>query len=419
MKNINYKTKATAHRKWSLRIGMLGAVAVFATATVAQMFQPAIVEARDFDAEIKNLQKQVDSYNAQASEKNAQANTLQGKIDELKAQQRALQAQINLSSAKRESLEQQIADSATKLKDQAQALRQNLQDQYYSGNTTSLDILLNSDSVSDYVDRQTRQSAITDGIKKTVSQVRELKTQQENNKKEVERVIAQQNNQKDQLSYNQSEQQKLLEQTKGDEAKFREMQKSKQAEMAKVQKQREDAIAALKRQQEQSQQSQSGSKGNSNGSNSGSYNQPTKVGSFEFTKEFNVQRCGGGGYPYCGAQDTYPDKWGMLNRECVSWAAWRISTGYGKVIPGYPKNAGNGRGNAANWPRYSGGRAVNNPRPGDAAIIGTSIIPVTGHAMVVESVGSDGWVTVSQYNWTRGSYSQMKIRGSGITYLRF
>ena len=216
MKKINYKTKATAHRKWSLRIGMLGAVAVFATATVAQMFQPAIVEARDFDAEIKNLQKQVDSYNAQASEKNAQANTLQGKIDELKAQQRAIQAQINLSSAKRESLEQQIADSAAKLKDQAQALRQNLQDQYYSGNTTSLDILLNSDSVSDYVDRQTRQSAITDGIKKTVSQVRELKTKQESDKKQVENVIKQQQSQKDQLKDNQAQQQELLNQARGD-----------------------------------------------------------------------------------------------------------------------------------------------------------------------------------------------------------
>lgn len=375
MKKINYKTKAAAHRKWSSRIGMLGAVAVFATATVAQMFQPAIVEARDFDAEIKNLQKQVDSYNAQASEKNAQANTLQGKIDELKAQQRAIQAQINLSSAKRESLEQQIADSAAKLKNQAQALRQNLQDQYYGGNTTSLDILMNSSSVSDYVDRQTRQSAITDGIKKTVARVRELKAQQESDKKQVENVIAQQQSQKDQLKDNQAQQQELLNQTRGDEAKFQELSKKTEQQKAQVQKEQQAAIQAYIAEQRRRATSRQGS--------SASSQKP------DITISVGGKN---GGYPFANARadSTQYYKGFTANgnaRECVNYVQWRIWQLTGRMER---------HGNGGQWPKNLG----KNPKVGSVAV--KSNFGVYGHVAWVEEIGSgsrSGMVRVSEYNW--------------------
>lgn len=375
MKKINYKTKATAHRKWSLRIGMLGAVAVFATATVAQMFQPAIVEARDFDAEIKNLQKQVDSYNAQASEKNAQANTLQGKIDELKAQQRAIQAQINLSSAKRESLEQQIADSVAKLKDQAQALRQNLQDQYYSGNTTSLDILLNSDSVSDYVDRQTRQSAITDGIKKTVAQVRELKAQQESDKKQVENVIKLQQSQKDQLKDNQAQQQELLNQTRGDEAKFQELSMKTEQQKAQVQKEQQAAIQAYIAEQRRRAASRPGS------STSG-------------PKPDITISVGGknGGYPFANAKADSTQYYNGFTangnaRECVNYVQWRIWQLTGRMER---------HGNGGQWPTNLG----KSPKVGSVAV--KRNLGVYGHVAWVEEIGTGSrsdMIRVSEYNW--------------------
>lgn len=424
------------------RAGQVGAMAVLAITLTLQPIGGAVANAVDYnaeisqhDAEIQRLQQDIDNYNAKATEKGQQADTLENRISDLKGQQANIQNQISLSDVKREKLEAEIAHNEDDIKAQIKALSDNLTEQYYSGQTTTLDILLNSNSVSDYVDRQTRQSTITDSIKKTVAKVKQTKAQLESDKKEVEQVIKEHQSQKDQLAANQAEQQTLLNQTRGDEAKYQQLQQSTQAEMAQVQTRRQNAIAALKRQQEEmrrqreaasaQQNSGSNNSGSSSGnsSNSGStvnYGQSgTKRGNFEFSSEFSIGGCGTGGYPYCGRQGSYTDPWNMYNRECVSWAAWRVTHGYGKVIPGYPRNSGKGHGNAVNWPIYSGGRVVNNPQPGDVAIIGTNIIPVTGHAMVVESVGSDGWVTVSQYNWTPGIYSKMKIRGTAITYLRF
>ncbi len=432
MNKGNRKCQTKQRRKWNLRVGMLGTVSVFAAATVVQLFQPVVADARDFDAEIKNLQKQVDSYNAQAAEKSQQANTLQGQIDALKSQQAAIQKQIDLSSAERSELEQKIKDNEAKLKEYAAALSENLKEQYYNGQTSTLDVLLNSDSVSDYVDRTVRQSAATDNIKRTVGEVNKIKSELEVNKKSVEKKIAQNNSQRQELAENQSEQQDLLTRTRNEQSRFQQLSQSTRNQVAQVQKEQQAAIAAYWAAQEASKNASSNS-GHSGGYSSGnsSGGVTPNYGSFMTRNRSGFRACGtaySGRYPYCGMQDSYVDDYGMYNRECVSYAAWRITVGYGKTIPGYPDPdhpyRKRGSGNATSWPKYSGGRKVSNPQPGDVAIVTSSVIGGVGHAMVVEKVLSDGWVLVSQYNWsgnpaTMGMYSTMEIKGSGITYLRF
>lgn len=387
MNKGNRKCQTKQRRKWNLRVGMLGTVSVFAAATVVQLFQPVVADARDFDAEIKNLQKQVDSYNAQAAEKSQQANTLQGQIDALKSQQTAIQKQIDLSSAERSELEQKIKDNEAKLKEYAAALSENLKEQYYNGQTSTLDVLLNSDSVSDYVDRTVRQSAATDNIKRTVGEVNKIKSEQEVNKKSVEKKIAQNNSQKQDLVDNQNEQQQLLNQTRGDEAKFQEMSKQTEAQKAQVQKEQQAAIQAyIAEQQRRAEEEARKHSGNSNSSNSG---WRPDIGISVGSKN--------GGYPFWNKPHDTSNFYGSFNsgttvangnaRECVNYVQWRIWQITGRMER---------HGHAKSWPINLG----KSPRVNSVAVMRS--VGDYGHVAWVEEIGSGsraGMVRVSEYNW--------------------
>ena len=227
------------------RVMILGAVVVFTIASCLSMFnvQAPTAYARDYDAEIKALQNQIDDYNKRASELSAQADTLQGKINELQNQQASIQAQIDLSEAEKAQLEQQIADAEAKIKAQAATLGETLKTQYYSNQTSALDILMNSDSVSDYVDRQTRQQSMSDQITETVNEIKQAKADLESKKAEVEELISRQNAQKQDLADSQAEQQALLNQTQGQEDKYRELTDANNAKIEQLRKEQAEEIA--------------------------------------------------------------------------------------------------------------------------------------------------------------------------------
>ncbi len=91
-------------------------------------------------------------------------------------------------------------------------------------------------------------------------------------------------------------------------------------------------------------------------------------------------------------KDSLVDPWGMYNRECVSYAAFKVAQS-GRTMPYW-----GGVGNAQQWPSNAIADGIpvdRNPLKGDIAIAFNS---EHGHAMYVEAVnGRD--VTISQYNW--------------------
>jgi surface antigen len=122
-----------------------------------------------------------------------------------------------------------------------------------------------------------------------------------------------------------------------------------------------------------------------------------------------------GGYPnnLRGPKDSGVDPWGMFNRECVSYTAWKV---YQKN--GYMPYWG-GRGNANQWPASAQADGVptgSTPKVGSVAI---SMSGAYGHAMWVEQVNGNQ-IYVSQMNFDlAGSYSEMWVNGSNFTYLYF
>ncbi len=354
--------------------------------------------ADQYDDQMAALSAQKAQYQAQANALHAQATTLQGQLDQITAQKNAILAQIDISQKQYDQLQLQIEKNKQKIADNKTALGSIIADMYVNSSITPLEMLASSKNIGDYVDEQQKQEAVQSSLTKTIDEINALKAKLEQSQKEVAAVLEDQKNQKAQLASKEAEQQSLVDQTKGNEAQYQQLVGSMQAQIESASAQQRAYYESMRQQ------------------NNGSFNGGV-VGSFQYTNWSGNQGCGGDGYPYCGVQDTYSDPWALLNRECVSYAAWRIDAVYGKKVQSF-----GGNGNAYQWAQgyAKGAWRVDDPQPGDAVVLPIiSGFSPLGHLMVVESVSGD-WVHVSQYNfYGSGQYSTMDIKKSGVVFLRF
>jgi len=123
-----------------------------------------------------------------------------------------------------------------------------------------------------------------------------------------------------------------------------------------------------------------------------------------------------GGYPATWdnvRQDSTLDNWGMYNRECVSYAAWKVYQAYG-TMPYW-----GGVGNASEWPRDARRAGIATGSTPQVHSVAISMRGYYGHAMWVEKVQGN-MIYVSQYNYDlHGHYSEMWVNGSSFTYIYF
>lgn len=357
-----------------------------------------VASADQYDDRISALQQQIDNYNAQASQLLTQANTLQSEIAVLQAQSASIQTQIDVGQAKYDQLMTQIAETEQTIKTNQDALGITIANMYVDDNISLIEILASSKNIGDFLDKQEYRSSVRDQLTSTIGKIRDLKAQLGNQKDEVKAVLDKQTAQKASLAATQNQQQDLLAKTQGEEAAYQVLITQAKNQMAADTAARQAFYQNLV-------------KGGGNGSSGVS-------GAFRYSNWSGNKGCGGG-YPYCGPQDSSMDPWGLYNRECVSYVAWALSARFGKYVGNF-----NGQGNADQWtssaPEFSGATRVYDPQPGDAVILpaSPSFSPL-GHAMIVESV-SGGTIHVSQYNfYGTGQYSTMDIQNSGIVLLRF
>lgn len=388
--------------------GLVTKSALVAAAVVMGLSAPLgiaeLAYADKWDDQMSVLNAQMSQYQEQANALNAQANTLQAQLDQITAQKNAILAQIDISQKQYDSLLAQIADTKQKIADNKDALGQIIADMYVDDSISPLEMLASSNNIGDYVDKQTQREAIQDSLSKKIDEINALQKKLEKKQKETKVILDQQMDQKAQLAAKEAEQAAIVTKTRNDEAAYQ--------QMANDAKSQAENAAAQQRAYYDSLQQQSG----------GSF-RSGRVGGLSIVS-FSGNRGCSGGYPYCaGALDYGVDEWNLFNRECVSYAAWRIQYGYGKSVARFK---GDGMAYEWEWSARKGNGskavAVSDPAPGDAVVlpITPGLAPV-GHLMVVEGVSGDN-VYVSQYNFGgTGEYSTMTISKSAstVTYLRF
>lgn len=340
-----------------------------------------VVLADSFQDQINALQAQNADARNTVNGLQAQAASYQDAINQLQAQINGLQNSINDNLAQQADLQQQIAAAQAEIDHERAVLASDVKAMYVDGTPTTLEVLATSKNLSEFVDKQEYRTAVQNKLQDTLKKIAELQKQLQTQKAKVDQLLTEEKTQQDQLAAAQAQQANLLSYNESQQAAYNSQIQANNSKVAQLR----SAQAAANRQ---------------------------------LGGGVTAGDPGHGGYPAIydnAAQDSMIDRWGMYNRECVSYTAWKVQQTYGYMPYGF--------GNANQWPgnaRAAGIATSSTPRENTVAIWNVGYY---GHAMWVEAVNSDGSLWVSQYNYDYyGHYSEMRVSPSmaaNLTYIYF
>ena len=341
--------------------------------------------ADQFDDQIRALQDQNNGARDSVGQLRLQAASVQDLISKLQAQIDQVQGQINENVGKQDALKAQIEANQLELDKQRKVLGENIKTMYVDGQITTIEILATSKNLSDFVDKEEYHTAVENKIQETLKRITKLQNELKQKKVEVEKLLADQRAQQGQLDASRAEQARLLNMNVAE-------QNSLNGQIASNQ----GKIGDLRRQQ-------------------AILNARYNIGSLKGDP-------GHGGYPndwHNRPIDSMVDPWGMYNRECVSYTAFRVHQDFlaGKNDRDMPYWGGVG--NANQWDdnaRSAGIPVDSNPTPGSIAV---SNAGTWGHVMYVEAVNGNT-IYVSQYNaGFDGDYSEGWRYTTGLVFIHF
>jgi peptidoglycan DL-endopeptidase CwlO len=337
------------------------------------------VKADQFDAQIQQLQQQNSANQAQADSLAATAASYQQAVDALNAQISSLQQNIVNTQSQIDALQKQIDEAQAELEHEKQVLGENIKTMYLEGDVSTLEVLASSRDLSDFVNKQEYRNSVANKVTDSVNKINALKAQLQSQQRQQQDLLKDLQSQQVQLQSQENQQAQLLSYTEGQKATYDQQISANNSQIMSLRAQQ----AALNR----------------------------KLGGVPVAGD-----PGHGGYPGQwdrASQDSLLDSWGMYNRECVSYTAWKVYQTFG-YMPYW-----GGSGNANQWPgdaQRAGIPTGSTPRVHSVAIWNVGAF---GHAMWVEAVNGNT-IYVSQYNYDlAGHYSEMSINGSGLTYIYF
>lgn len=369
----NNKKSPTFKKLTSLSILVVAAVIVAAFTYIPH------AQADQYDEQIKALAAQNANKQAAVNNLASQASSYQDAISKLQVQINAVQSQIDENLGKQASLQTQITQSQAELDQQKKVLGENIRVTYVEGQISTIEMLATSKNLSEFVDKEEYHTAVKNKIQDTLKKIAVLQNQLKEQKTQVEKLLVDQKAQQAQLDASKAEQNRLLALNTSQQASFNSEIANNKSQIASLRKQQAAENARLF----------SGNGSKLIAGNNGNDTYPNKWRN--------------------AAQDSMVDNWGMYNRECVSYTAWKVYES-GRFMPYW-----GGRGNANQWDdnaRSAGIPTDGNPKVGDVAVKNSGPY---GHVMYVEHVYSDGSIYISQYNASLdGEYSEAIISASGV-----
>jgi surface antigen len=355
----------------------------------------AIVHADQYDSKISALQQQSSTSQSQVDNLANQASSYQGQIAQLQSQIGALHAALGVNEDKQASDQQQISADQSNIAQQKLFLGDEVRSLYTDGQLSTIEELATSKSLSDYVDKETYNTAVQNKIGSMIQQITSLEAQVQQQQAQITILINTERQQNSQLSSTEAQQQQLLAYNQQQQSTYNSQIASNQSQIAVLKQEQIEANRKLV--------STGGGKVLTSGSCGGSY-------------PASATNSSGGHWGCDYPLDNTLDNWGMYNRECVSYTAWMVYKTYG-YMPYW-----GGSGDANEWPanaRAAGIATGSTPKVGSVAIYMGGASDPWGHAMWVDSVNGN-MITVSQYNlYYDGNFYQTTISAAGLTYIYF
>lgn len=390
MLNKRDKTTNTVKQKSSInylkniaKSGRLVAVFFMILTMVGGGSRITTVFADQFEEKIEQLSEQNDKTSSNLEQLGSEASDLEDAIAKLQKQINTLQSQIIETQSKIDNLEKDIRQAQKELDKQRALLGLNIREMYIEGDISTLEMLASSKDLSEFIDKQQYRNSVQSKIKETLDRVNKLR----NELKDKKDLLAA--NAKDLTA-----RQAGISESKREQASLLGLNQNQQNQLDSKIKKNNSEIAKLRAEQA--------------AANAVLFGGNVPTGS--------AANCGGYPKAWCHAPiDSIIDTWGMYNRECVSYTAWKVWS-VGKHMPYW-----GGIGNANQWDENAraAGIPVNN-NPNGVGVVAISNSGFYGHSMYVEHVYGDGTILVSQYNagWN-GYYSTARISTAGLVFIHF
>jgi septal ring factor EnvC (AmiA/AmiB activator) len=195
----------------------------------------------ELKAQSSALQQQIDANNAQAQSLSGVAQSLQQQLNQLQFEIDQVTRQIELTNLKLQELDLQLQQAQAELDRQKNLLKASLQALYKKGGASTVELLVGSESFSQFINDQTYLERLKASIQTSTEQVIALKQQIQAQQDEQKTLLKDQELQKSALDATRSKQADLLYQTQGEQSRYEQMI----AELQARQQQVDDEITAL------------------------------------------------------------------------------------------------------------------------------------------------------------------------------
>lgn len=185
--------------------------------------QTAVEAATIDELEVKSqqLQEDIENNNSRIEQLSQEADSLQNKVAELNVEIAQANKEIELTEVNLESLKQNLIKAEAELVRQKDLLKATLQAIYERTGASTFELLMATDSFTDFVNEQEYLGQLQSAVKQSTEQVVELKNQIEAEKLEQEQLLTKQEQQRTVVDAKRTEQQNLLDATQGEESRYR------------------------------------------------------------------------------------------------------------------------------------------------------------------------------------------------------
>lgn len=197
----------------------------------------------ELKAQANALQAQIDANNKEAERLSGEADSLKNRIAEFDIQISQINSQIELINIKIAQLDQELIKAQAELDRQKSLLKASIQALYKKGGASTVELLVGSDSFSQFINSQTYLERLKSGIQTSTEKVIKLKQQIQAQQTEQKELLEQQKIQKGVLDNTRNQQASLLSITQGEQSRYEQMIADLQVKRQKI----DDEITALVR----------------------------------------------------------------------------------------------------------------------------------------------------------------------------
>jgi septal ring factor EnvC (AmiA/AmiB activator) len=236
MKRLQKLKKQKAFKK-SLLMVVLLVVLASAFLVPYSFYDSKDVEAATIDelrAQSSALQQQIDANNAQAQSLGGIVESLQQQLNQLQFEIDQVSRQIELTNLKIQELDIQLQQAQAELDRQKNLLKASLQALYKKGGASTVELLVGSESFSQFINDQTYLEKLKTSIQESAEKVIVLKQQIQAQQDEQKELLKQQESQKRSLDDTRAQQANLLYQTQGEQARYEQLAADLQAKQQEI-----------------------------------------------------------------------------------------------------------------------------------------------------------------------------------------